>query len=519
MRRGLGGRSPSRGSRPPRPSCRSRRASRTGSRSRPGSWAASPRKSTDSCVERFESPFSRSALLVLAGVEAPDRPAGRAVLDRVVRALAERPEVTGTFSYRDQEDAFFVGAGGGTFVVVGLDAGEGRVDRLLPGLRRATAGLQAELRAVHPRATLRWTGQAALNYDLWRSSADATHRAERRTLPLTLALLLFAFGSVAAALLTVASGALAVGLALGAVAVAAGHWPLSILAVNVASMIGLALGIDYALLTVSRFREARGKGALPRRGGGPRGASRGRHRGPLRPDRGDRLPRAPPRAAQRAALRGPRRPARHPGLGPRGGDAPAGGPRRAGRPHRARPLARPAGRRRGPLARLEPAGVRPALDRPARGGPAAPAPGGAGAAPRPPHPARRLAAAVDRVGPGDRRPARDGTRGSGRVPARRGRAARDDDRARARGLGSAAPPRGPAGRRPPRGKGAVAPGDRRRPRRRPRLRGAPPGDRQADLPRLGGGARPPRGRPARGHRTPRTWPPSSASCGGPIPSR
>ncbi len=150
-------------------------------------------------AERFESPFSRSALLVLAGVEAPDRPAGRAVLDRVVRALAERPEVTGTFSYRDQEDAFFVGAGGGTFVVVGLDAGEGRVDRLLPGLRQATAGLQAELRAVHPRATLRWTGQAALNYDLWRSSADETHRAERRTLPLTLALLLFAFGSVAAA--------------------------------------------------------------------------------------------------------------------------------------------------------------------------------------------------------------------------------------------------------------------------------------------------------------------------------
>ena len=60
-----------------------------------------------------------------------------------------------------------------------------------------------------------------------------------------------------------ASGALAVGLALGVVAVAAGHLPLSILAVNVASMIGLALGIDYALLTVSRFREARGTGASP----------------------------------------------------------------------------------------------------------------------------------------------------------------------------------------------------------------------------------------------------------------
>jgi RND superfamily putative drug exporter len=215
-------------------------------------------------AERFESPFARSAILVLSGVPAPDTPEGRAVLDRVVRALAERKEVTGSFSYRDQQDAFFVGsAGRGTFVVVGLAAPEGRADRLLPGLREASAALEAELRARHPQATLRWTGELALNYDLWRSSADATHRAERRTLPITLALLLFAFGSVVAALLTVTSGAFAVGFALGIVALAARLWPLSILAVNVTSMIGLALGIDYALLTVSRFREARRGGEAP----------------------------------------------------------------------------------------------------------------------------------------------------------------------------------------------------------------------------------------------------------------
>jgi len=215
-------------------------------------------------AERFESPFARSAILVLSGVPAPDAAGGRAVLDRVAQALAEWPEVTGTLSYRDQQDAYFLGSDGrGTFVVVGLAAPDGRVDRLLPGLRGASTALQAELRARHPQATLRWTGEAALNYDLWRSSADETRRAERRTLPITFALLLFAFGSVVAALLTVASGAFAVGLALGLVALAATRWSLSILAVNVTSMIGLALGIDYALLTVSRFREARGAGAAP----------------------------------------------------------------------------------------------------------------------------------------------------------------------------------------------------------------------------------------------------------------
>ena len=215
-------------------------------------------------AERFESPFARSTLLVLSGLPAPDGPAGRAVLDRVAGALAQRPEIEGVLSYRDRQDACFLGKGGrGTFLLVGLDAPDGRVDRLLPGLRNATAALQAEIRVLHPRATLRWTGEAAINYDLWRSSADDTHRAERRTLPITFALLLFAFGSVAAALVTVASGALAVGLALGLVALTARFWPLSILAVNVVSMIGLALGIDYALLTVSRFREARAAGAPP----------------------------------------------------------------------------------------------------------------------------------------------------------------------------------------------------------------------------------------------------------------
>ena len=110
--------------------------------------------------ERFESPFARSAILVLSGVPSPEAPEGRAVLDRVVGALAARPEVTGDVPYRDQADATFLGEGGrGTFVVVGLEAPGGRVDRLLPALREATTALQEDLRAVQTQATLRWTGK------------------------------------------------------------------------------------------------------------------------------------------------------------------------------------------------------------------------------------------------------------------------------------------------------------------------------------------------------------------------
>ena len=50
--------------------------------------------------------------------------------------------------------------------------------------------------------------------------------------------------------------ALAITLALGAAALVARAWPVSILVQSVVTMLGLGLGIDYALLVVSRFREA-----------------------------------------------------------------------------------------------------------------------------------------------------------------------------------------------------------------------------------------------------------------------
>ena len=212
---------------------------------------------------RFASPFAVTALLVLGGVPGPDQPGGRAALEETVAALRGARGVRQTLSYLDHRDPLFVGERGGTFVVVGLDPQVDRVDRLVPSLRAVAAALEARLRPQAPRLTLRFTGEGPINYDLWRSSADDVKRAERRTLPVTLALLVAAFGAAVAALLPVVSGALAVGLSLGLVSALAVRLPLSILAVNVTSMLGLALGIDYALLTLSRFREARAAGENP----------------------------------------------------------------------------------------------------------------------------------------------------------------------------------------------------------------------------------------------------------------
>ena len=211
---------------------------------------------------RFGSPFARWAVLVLAGIPGPHTLDGRAMLTQVARGLTDHPQVTRTFSYLDDPDSLFVGAGGvGTFVIVGLARAEDRPERLLPALREASARLETEIRRHHPDATLRWTGEAALNADLRAASAAAAQGAERRALPLTLVVLLVAFGAVAAALLPLLAAAVAVVVTLGAAAVAATWWPLSIVLQNVVSMLGIGLGIDYALLMVSRFRAGRVRGS------------------------------------------------------------------------------------------------------------------------------------------------------------------------------------------------------------------------------------------------------------------
>jgi RND superfamily putative drug exporter len=223
----------------------------------PGSESADVERTL---VDRFESPFARSAVLVLSGVGRPSSEDGRRALTEVVGALRSAPGVTRTFSYLDEPDPFFEGEGAGTFVVVGLRADAAGPEALLPALRERTREIRSAWRARNPAADLAWTGEAAINYDLWRTSTSQARSAERRALPVTLLLLLFAFGSVVAAFVPVGAGVLAVVLALGTASLASARLPLSVLIVNVVSMLGLALGIDYALLTVSRFREARAAG-------------------------------------------------------------------------------------------------------------------------------------------------------------------------------------------------------------------------------------------------------------------
>ncbi len=215
--------------------------------------------------QRFDTAFAETAILVVTGVPAPDTAVGRVALHHINDAVNEIEGVDGTLSYLDTTDPYFLGAdGGGTFVIVGLKGSNGGNDALISRLRAATTQVAENLRARYPHLALRWTGEAPLNVDIREASSRDVREAELRVLPVTLVLLLAAFGTMSAALLPLLAAMVTLPIVLGITALLSQWGSLSILLVNVVTMIGLGLGIDYALLIVSRYREARRSGREPR---------------------------------------------------------------------------------------------------------------------------------------------------------------------------------------------------------------------------------------------------------------
>lgn len=206
-------------------------------------------------TEQFQSPLAHRVVLVIRGLPASDSDEGRQVLTRIVEEVRKEPGVSGVVSFLNWTDPIFLGKGGGTFIIIGLGRAKPSVESLIPKLRERVDVLRNEIHVRYPSVKLEITGETPLNFDLRKTSSDEVRKAERLVLPLTLLLLLVAFRSVVAAVLPLGVGLLAISMTLGTSALLAERWHLSILVQNLATMLGLGLGIDYALLMVSQFRE------------------------------------------------------------------------------------------------------------------------------------------------------------------------------------------------------------------------------------------------------------------------
>ena len=137
---------------------------------------------------------------------------------------------------------------------VGIDEA---VNEVVPELDRT---LEQEIRSPVDATQ---TGFATLSRSIQDESIAATERGELIALPILLVVLLLVFRSPVAAAVPLAFGAVTVIASRGLLAILTEWFSVDAFALTVCTMMGLALGVDYALLIVSRFREELAAGATP----------------------------------------------------------------------------------------------------------------------------------------------------------------------------------------------------------------------------------------------------------------
>ena len=107
-------------------------------------------------------------------------------------------------------------------------------------------------------------GDASVAFENNELSAEDLEKGERVGIPVALIILLALFGAVVATLLPLGLAIVAIILALAAVGVIGQAFELIFFVTMMITMIGLAVGIDYSLLIVSRFKEEMGRGLQPK---------------------------------------------------------------------------------------------------------------------------------------------------------------------------------------------------------------------------------------------------------------
>ena len=230
-----------------------------------GSESTESSRATALLKEAFPTPFADYVAIVVHGPVRWTNARFEAVLDTLKAVVERRPYVGEVISARSIGESSFVSKDRRTTFLIAALTPESTHD--------LSASFVPDLRAVIGEALARVpgsegfevmvTGFPALDHDVRTISAEDTDRGEQRALPLTLAVLIVAFGALVAAALPVLVGLLAITIALGLVTIAARYTPMSVFVLNITTMVGLGVGIDYSLLIVTRFREELNRGLSP----------------------------------------------------------------------------------------------------------------------------------------------------------------------------------------------------------------------------------------------------------------
>jgi hypothetical protein len=168
-------------------------------------------------------------------------------IEPILEALAEDESIESVTSYFDSGLVSMVSEDGSQAVVfIALKGDDTAKSKALPGLRETLASSPL---AVRLGGTL--PAEAFAQETAFRDLA----RGEMIAAPIIVLLLFYFFRGVTATLLPVAVAAFAIPTTLAGLRVLTHFFDVSVFALNVASIIGIGLAVDYSLLVVTRFRE------------------------------------------------------------------------------------------------------------------------------------------------------------------------------------------------------------------------------------------------------------------------
>jgi RND superfamily putative drug exporter len=204
----------------------------------------------------FAQPAGESVLIQSGSLKASD-PAFRAAIEDVVAGLNSLGAVQNVRSPLDPAHAGQIAENGRAALVEFEIRGDAdkAADKIGPVLGRV-----AELQAAHPQLYIGEFGEASAVDALATAFEDDLGKAGMLSLPITLIILVIAFGALVAAGIPLLVGLTAVFATLGLIALPSQFMPVGNETFALVLLVGLAVGVDYAMFYLKREREERAAG-------------------------------------------------------------------------------------------------------------------------------------------------------------------------------------------------------------------------------------------------------------------
>ncbi len=228
-------------------------ATQTSSALSAGGWLDSNSESAE-VSNRLASEYGagKSSVIALFRADAPGADATSAEFQAAIAAslagLSAVPDVSGVVGYAETGDPRFIStAGDAAYVVIQLDLTDEESVAVVDDIRNAIA--------PPPGYSVALTGYGPITKDSADQSEKDLQKAEIVSLPVVAVVLILVFASLVAAGMPLLVAGLAIPTSLALIYLVAQAVEMSIFVLNIATMLGLALAIDYSLFIVSRYRE------------------------------------------------------------------------------------------------------------------------------------------------------------------------------------------------------------------------------------------------------------------------